>query len=85
MEQFSYRITNKAGLHARPAGMLIRLLQGFSSDIMLSCQGKHVDGKKLFAVMNLSASEGEIITLAAEGADERRATEAAERFFKENL
>lgn len=85
MTQFSYRITDKAGIHARPAGMLVKLLQGYNSHVMISCRGKHVDGKKLFALMELAAGEGDLVTLAAEGADEQAAAKAAEDFFREHL
>lgn len=85
MTQFSYQITDQSGIHARPAGLLVKLLQGYSSHIMISCGGKHVDGKKLFALMGLSAGKGDIVTLAAEGADEQAAAKAAEDFFKAHL
>lgn len=85
MTGFSYEITDPAGIHARPAGLLVKLLQGFSSDVMVSCREKHVDGKKLFAVMGLCAAKGDMITFAAEGGDERETAEAAEAFFREHL
>ena len=53
MKKFSYIITDSVGIHARPAGILVKLASQYSSEITISCGEKTADAKKLFSVMLL--------------------------------
>ena len=55
MIQFQYTITDPNGLHARPAGLLVKEAQKFSSAVKLTRGEKSADLKRLFAVMASSA------------------------------
>jgi len=85
MKEFSYTITDSAGIHARPAGMFVKAMQVFESDISLTCNQKTVNCKKLFALMGLGIKCGETITITANGTDEDAAIEVAAEFLKSNL
>lgn len=85
MTQFSYEIKDAAGIHARPAGLLVKLAGTFQSDIYIECGGKKASAKKLFAVMGMGIKCGSSVTVTAEGADESEAANQLETFFKENL
>lgn len=85
MTQFSYEIKDAAGIHARPAGLLVKLAGTFQSDISIECGGKKASAKKLFAVMGMGIKCGSSVTVTAEGADESEAAKQLETFFKENL
>ena len=85
MKTFSYVIQDAEGLHARPAGLLVKLAQGLSSSVQLQANGKTADAKRLFAVMKLAAKCGQELTVQVEGEDEEAAAEALERFCKEEL
>ncbi len=85
MKSFTCVIKDEAGIHARPAGMLVKEMQAFESDITLDCKGKTVSCKKLFALMGLAIKCGETVTVSAEGPDEGAAIETAQRFLEENL
>lgn len=85
MTQFSYEIKDAAGIHARPAGLLVKLAGTFQSDITIECGGKKASAKKLFAVMGMGIKCGSAVTVTAEGADESEAAKQLETFFKENL
>lgn len=85
MTQFSYEIKDAAGIHARPAGLLVKLAGTFQSDISIECGGKKASAKKLFAVMGMGIKCGSAVTVTAEGADESEAAKQLETFFKENL
>jgi len=78
MTSYDHTVTDPAGLHARPAGVLIKTLQGFESDITLTAKGKTVSAKKLFAVMGLAVKCGDTITLSADGPDAAEAITAAQ-------
>jgi phosphocarrier protein len=85
MNQFSYTITDALGIHARPAGMLVKQAQGFASAITISCGGKQADLKRLLAVMTMGIRQGQRVEVSATGADEEAAAAALEEFFKSNL
>ncbi len=85
MLTFNYTIQDEQGIHARPAGMLVKEMQNFSSNITFTKGEKKVDGKKLFAVMSLAAKKGEELVITVEGDDEDAALKTAKSFFEENL
>ncbi len=85
MTQFTYTIQDPNGIHARPAGLLVKAAQGFSSSIRLTKGEKAADLKRLFALMGLNVKQGDTVTLTAEGPDEAQAVSALEAFFRENL
>lgn len=85
MKEFSYVITDREGIHARPAGLLVKEANRFASSITLAKGDKTGDAKRIFAVMGLAAKKGETLTVTVEGADEAEAAAAIESFLKENL
>lgn len=85
MKEFTYVITDKEGIHARPAGELVKLAKTFGSSIHVEKDGKKADAKKVFGLMGLGAKQGHEITIRIEGEDEAAAAEAIGTFLKENL
>lgn len=85
MKEFNYVITDKEGIHARPAGELVKKASGFKSDIKIAKDGKIVDAKRIFGVMSLAAKQGQTVTITVNGEDEDEAFEAIEAFMKENM
>lgn len=85
MQTFTYTITDREGVHARPAGLLIKKAGEFESDIRLEKGGKSADAKRIFAVMGLAAKCGETLTVTCTGADEEAAAAAMRTFLQENL
>lgn len=85
MKEFQYVLTDREGIHARPAGLLVKKANEFQSEIKIERSGKSADAKRIFAVMGLGAKCGEQIAVTAEGADEEAAAAAMEAFLKENL
>ena len=85
MKQFSYVITDKEGIHARPAGLFVKQAGKFSSKITIAKGEKTGDAKRIFAVMGLGAKMGEGWTITADGPDEAEAPASLEAFLKENL
>ncbi len=85
MREFKYVITDAEGIHARPAGELIKLVKDFQSTITIAKDGKSADAKRIFGVMGLAAKQGQEITMTAEGPDEDAAISAIEAFLKANL
>lgn len=85
MKEFNYVITDELGIHARPAGLLVKEAGKFQSDIKINKDGKAADAKRIFGVMGLAVKQNNEVTVTAEGADEDAAIAAMEAFFKENL
>lgn len=85
MKEFTYTITDPQGIHARPAGELVKLAKEFSSKITISKDGKSGDCKKIFAVMGLGIKGGMEATFCFEGQDEDAAYEKVYEFMEQNL
>ena len=85
MKQFVYVITDKEGIHARPAGIVVAEAKKFASTVTITNKGKSADLKRIFGVMSLCVKCGEEVEIKVEGADEEAAALAIEKVFKENL
>ena len=85
MKDFKYVITDPEGIHARPAGILVKQAAGYQSAVTIAKGEKSADAKRIFGVMGLGVKTGEEITTTVEGADEDTAAAELETIFKENL
>ena len=85
MKEFNYTITDPQGIHARPAGVLVKEAAKYQSTITLEKDGKTGDAKRIVAVMGLAAKCGNTLNVKVEGPDEDEAAKALEEFFKANL
>ncbi len=84
-KSFTYVITDKEGIHARPAGIVVAEAKKYASQITIENKGKSADLKRIFGVMSLCVKCGEEVKITATGADEEAAAEGLEKAFKENL
>lgn len=85
MREFQYVITDPEGIHARPAGELVKEAKKYQCSIILTKDGKSGDCKKIFGLMGLAVKQGNEVTMTFDGADEDAACEVIEAFMKENL
>lgn len=85
MREIQYTITDAQGIHARPAGLLVKLAAGFPCKVTIGKNGKDMDAKRILGVMGLGVKQGEEITVKADGEQEDAAIEAIDSFLKENL
>lgn len=87
MKKINYTVVAEAGIHARPAGLLVKQAASFNSDIKLLNEenGKEADLKRLMAVMALGVKQGNSIVVTVEGEDEDEAYTVLESFLKENF
>ena len=87
MQQKTYVIRDPLGLHARPAGLLVKQAQQYPCECTLSIPKKNKSAslKKLFALMTLEAVQGDELLLQTDGEDEQQALEAIGALIAERL
>lgn len=74
-------VTNRLGLHARPAAQIVQKASQFKSEIKLSKDGLEVNAKSIMGVMMLAAEMGSSVFIITEGPDEEAAAEAIAQVF----
>lgn len=85
MKEFKYVITDPQGIHARPAGELVKAAKAFASSIMITKDGKSGDCKKIFGIMGLGIKKGNEVVITFDGEDEEATYEAVSKLMQENL
>jgi Phosphotransferase System HPr (HPr) Family len=85
VKEFTYKITDTMGLHARPAGEFVKEASTYESNITISKGEKVVDAKKIFSVMGLVVKCGDEVKITLEGTDEDLASVTLQKFMQEHL
>ena len=85
MKEFKHVINDPLGMHARPAGMLVKACAGFASAVTVIAPTGKADAKRLMAVMRLAAKQGMELTVTVDGADEEKAAAELQAFLSANL
>ena len=85
MKEFTHVINDPLGLHARPAGMLVKACAGYASSVSITSPTGKADAKRLMAVMRLAAKQGMELTVSVDGADEEKAAAELQAFLQANL
>ncbi len=85
MVKFTFVVNDEMGLHARPAGLLVKEAVKCSSKVTLKKGEKTGDAKRIFNVMGLSIKSKEEVEVMVEGENEQEEAAALEAFVKENI
>ena len=85
MVERKVEVTNKLGLHVRPAAMLVQKASKFKSEIRLKKDDLEVNAKSILSVMALAAQMGSFVIITAEGEDEALAVEELAKLFEEKF
>ena len=85
MKEIKHVINDPLGMHARPAGMLVKACAGFASAVTVIAPTGKADAKRLMALMRLAAKQGMELTITIEGADEEKAAAELQAFLTANL
>jgi phosphocarrier protein HPr len=75
-------IKNRAGMHARPAALLVKTANSFASQIFIEKDSERVNGKSIMGVITLGATFDTPLKIIAEGPDEAQALDAIENLFE---
>ena len=86
MKQCDYTIKDPIGIHARPAGLLVKEAKAFAGTVVtITKNGTTVTATQLMKLMGLGVKHGDVVTVQAEGANEEAAIAALSDFFNKNL
>ena len=78
-------VTNRAGLHTRPASMIVRAAARFKSEFYIHKDGFEINGKSIIGVMTLAAEQGATLSLVFEGPDEEEAMQVMQALFEDGF
>ena len=82
MYQKKVKVINRAGVHARPAALLVQTAKDFDCEIAFERGDDRINGKSIMGIITLGAAFGAEINIIAEGKDEENAVEALIRLFE---
>jgi len=82
MVEQTVTIKNRAGMHARPAALLVQTANRFASDIYLEKDGEKINGKSIMGILTLAATYNSSIKIVADGSDEQQALQSICRLFE---
>lgn len=85
MKEFTYTIKDELGIHARPAGILVKEAGKYPCKITIGKDGKDADLKRIFGVMSLGVKCGQDIVIKCDGEQEDEAIAALQAAVEENL
>ena len=77
-----FHVSNKLGIHARPAAMFVKTANRFTCDIFVEKDGEKVNGKSIMGLMMLAAGPGSKLTVHAQGHDASQALAELEILIK---
>lgn len=75
-------VVNRAGLHTRPASLIVRTASRFKADFFIQKDGYEINGKSIIGVMTLAAEQGSTLTLLFEGDDAEEAADTVAGLFE---
>ncbi len=78
-------VTNQVGLHSRPATFFVQKANTFESSIWVEKDERRVNAKSLLGVLSLGVTQGEVITVVANGSDEKEAVDCLTELIKSDL
>ena len=85
MKTFEYTIKDELGIHARPAGLLVKEAKKFESECTITKDGKTKKLTQLMMLMSLGVKQGDTVTVSVDGADGDAAVASLKEFFENNL
>lgn len=74
-------VSNKMGIHARPAAMIVRVANKYEAELQVEKDGEAVNGKSIMGLMMLAAGSGSKLTLTASGDDADKVLREMEDLF----
>ena len=77
-----FLVSNKLGIHARPAALFVKTANRFACEIFVEKDGEKVNGKSIMGLMMLAAGPGSRLLVHANGPDASKALTEIEGLIK---
>ncbi|HJY62659.1 MAG TPA: HPr family phosphocarrier protein [Ignavibacteria bacterium] len=78
-------IKNRAGMHTRPASMIVKLAARYKSNFYIIKDNYQINGKSIIGIMSLAAEYGSQLTLKFDGPDEEKASVEMIKYFEDGF
>jgi len=78
-------IKNRAGMHTRPASMIVKIAARYKSDFYIIKDNFQINGKSIIGIMSLAAEYGSQLSLTFDGPDEKIASEEMIKYFEDGF
>ncbi len=85
MKEVKYIITDEIGIHARPAGLLVKAVSQYDCNVTIKRGEQEGNAKSIISIMTLGVKKGDEVTFLVDGTDEAEASETLRVFLNENL
>jgi phosphocarrier protein len=82
MTERKITITNRAGIHARPAALLVEVSKDFNCSVYFEKGNDRINGKSIMGLLTLGAAYGTELKILTDGEDEEKAMEKLIRLFE---
>ncbi|MCL2320358.1 MAG: HPr family phosphocarrier protein [Treponema sp.] len=82
MTEKMVKIINRAGIHARPAAVLVQAAKDYKANIYFEKGKDRINAKSIMGILTLAAAYGTELAIIAEGEDEKEAVETIARLFE---
>lgn len=80
-----FTVTNKLGIHARPAAQFVKTASRFSCEIQVEKDDEQADGKSIMGLMMLAAGHGSVLSITADGEDAEEALQSLGELIERNF
>ncbi|MFW6228592.1 MAG: HPr family phosphocarrier protein [Alkalispirochaeta sp.] len=78
-------VKNRAGIHARPAALIVQTASQFASQIEFKNDHETINAKSIMGIITLGASYNSTITISADGEDEEQAVDRLVELFEKRF
>lgn len=82
MTEREITVRNRAGIHARPAALIVQTASKFESTVMLRKDDEEINAKSIMGIITLGAGYNTTLMVTADGDDEAEAVEEISRLFE---
>ena len=85
MTEQTVKISNRAGIHARPAAVIVQAAKDFKANIFFEKGNNRINAKSIMGILTLAAVYGAELKIIAEGEDEKEAVETITCLFNKKF
>lgn len=85
MQKIEIVLKNETGLHARPASLFVKEAAKFTAELKVKKGEKEYNGKSIIDILSMGAAKGDLLTIMADGEDEKEVVIALKELIERNF